>query len=164
MSQFKRLVRFSLGDKVCYGDLVESNGDEHTVERLDGSLFDDLERTGDIVKTSQLLCPLERTPLIVCIGLNYKKHAQEANLSVPTYPVVFTKPADALAGPADVIRTHPDARPMLDFEGELAIVIGKDAKDVAEENALDYVLGFSASNDVSARNFQLPEASGGQFC
>ncbi|KAJ6442529.1 early growth response protein [Purpureocillium lavendulum] len=164
MASFQRLVRFSVGGQVSYGDLAESTGDEHTVERLAGNPFDGLKRTGDIVKTSKLLCPLESTPLIACIGLNYKKHAQEANLTVPTYPVVFTKPADALAGPNDVIRTHPDARPMLDFEGELAIIIGKDAKNVSEEDALKYVLGYAASNDVSARNFQLPEASGGQFC
>lgn len=53
---------------------------------------------------------------------------------------------------------------MLDFEGELAVIIAKDAKNVSEEDAMNYVLGYSASNDISARNFQLPEASGGQFC
>lgn len=74
------------------------------------------------------------------------------------------KPADALAGPFDTIRTHPDTRQMLDFEGELAFVIGKDAKNVKEEDAIEYVLGYTASNDLSARNFQLPDVSGGQFC
>lgn len=83
---------------------------------------------------------------------------------MPKYPVVFTKPADALAGPFDAIATHPEARPMLDFEGELTVIIGKDAKNVSEADALDYVLGYTAGNDVSARNFQIPEASGGQFC
>lgn len=135
----------------------------------------------------QLLCPLPSVPYIVCIGLNYKTHAEEAKVSsdqevpeytsdelltrvifkqltIPTYPAVFTKPADALAGPFDKVYVHPDARSMLDFEGELAVVIGKDGKNVSEADALDYVLGYSASNDVSARNFQLPEASGGQFC
>ena len=83
---------------------------------------------------------------------------------MPTYPPVFTKPADALAGPFEPIEIHPDAQPLLDYEGELTVVIGRDAKNVSEESALDYVLGYTAGNDVSARNFQLPEASGGQFC
>lgn len=83
---------------------------------------------------------------------------------MPTYPTVFTKPADALTGPFEAISIHPDARELLDYEGELTIVIARDAKNVSEEDALDYVLGYTAGNDVSARNFQLPDASGGQFC
>jgi 2-keto-4-pentenoate hydratase/2-oxohepta-3-ene-1,7-dioic acid hydratase in catechol pathway len=135
----------------------------------------------------QLLSPIESTPLIVCIGLNYSEHAKEANVSanksldptlafrnvsnqarlqltVPTYPPVFTKPADALAGPFAPIPIHPDAQSHLDYEGELTVIIGKDALNVPEDSALDYVLGYTAGNDVSARNFQVPEASGGQYC
>ncbi len=85
-------------------------------------------------------------------------------LHVPPYPVVFTKPADALAGPLDSVSIHPDAQGMLDYEGELTVVIGKDAKNVSEAEALQYVLGYTAGNDVSARNYQLPDTSGGQFC
>lgn len=73
------------------------------------------------------------------------------------------KPADALAGPSDTIDIHPEAREMLDYEGELTVVVGRDAKNVSEEDALDYVLGYTAGNDLSARNFQVPEASGMQF-
>lgn len=83
---------------------------------------------------------------------------------MPTYPPVFTKPADALAGPFEPIEIHPDAQSLLDYEGELTVVVGRDAKNVSEKSALDYVLGYTVGNDVSARNFQLPEASGGQFC
>jgi 2-keto-4-pentenoate hydratase/2-oxohepta-3-ene-1,7-dioic acid hydratase in catechol pathway len=90
--------------------------------------------------------------------------AKFEKLPVPTYPVIFTKPSDALAGPTDDIPIHADAQVKLDFEGELCVVIGKDAKNVLDSNALDYVLGYCIGNDVSARNFQLPEASGGQFC
>lgn len=79
------------------------------------------------------------------------------------HPVVFTKPADALAGPYDDIPIHPDAQGMLDYEGEVTVVIGKDAKNVSEADALQYVLGYTAGNDVSARNFQVPaDACGGQ--
>lgn len=83
---------------------------------------------------------------------------------MPTQPALFTKPSDALNGPSDPIHVHPDAQHQLDYEGELAVVIGRDAKNVSEDDALDYVLGYTAGNDVSARNFQMPAVSGGQFC
>ena len=82
---------------------------------------------------------------------------------MPTYPVVFTKPPDALAGPFDDVHVHPDAQSQLDYEGELTVIIGEDCKNVAVDKALDYVLGYTVGNDVSARNFQAREVSGGQF-
>lgn len=85
-------------------------------------------------------------------------------LTVPKYPVMFTKPPDSLAGPFDDIPIPLIAQEKLDFEGELCVIIGKDVKNVSESEALDCVLGYSIGNDVSARNFQLPELSGGQFC
>ena len=85
-------------------------------------------------------------------------------MKVPPYPVIFTKPSDSLSGPTDDVHIHPDAQKQLDFEGELCVVIGTEAKDVDESSALNYVLGYTIGNDVSARNFQLPEVSGGQFC
>lgn len=80
--------------------------------------------------------------------------------------MVFTKPPDALAGPFDDIHIHHDAdiQSTLDYEGELTVIIGKDAKNVDEAHALDYVLGWTVGNDVSARAWQLPPKSGGQFC
>ena len=85
-------------------------------------------------------------------------------MSVPSQPVVFTKPPDALAGPFDDLHIHPEVQSQLDYEGELTIVIGKDAKNVKAKDALNYVLGFTAGNDVSARDYQLPASvSGGQF-
>jgi len=113
----------------------------------------------------------------MCVGLNYRQHANEANvrdflfyhpkqnfltiyqqLTVPSYPIIFTKPPDALAGPLDPIPIHPDAHGMLDYEGELTVIIGRDAKNVSAAD------GYTAGNDVSARNFQMPDTSGGQFC
>jgi 2-keto-4-pentenoate hydratase/2-oxohepta-3-ene-1,7-dioic acid hydratase in catechol pathway len=85
-------------------------------------------------------------------------------LTVPKYPVLFVKPADTLAEPTDDVPIHPDAQAPPDYEGELCVIIGKDVRNASEETALDYVLGYSIGNDVSARNFQLPEVSGGQFC
>jgi transcription initiation factor TFIIH subunit 2 len=116
----------------------------------------------------------------MCIGLNYRQHAEEAKVSstqiyfdhaidhyqlqVPSYPTVFTKPPDAIAGPLDDIPIHKDCQSQLDYEGELTVIIGKDAKNVSEKDALSYVTGYTVGNDVSARNFQLPvSVSGGQF-
>ena len=83
---------------------------------------------------------------------------------MPTNPVVFTKPADALAGPYDDVPIHPDAQSQLDYEGEMCVIISRDAKNIPESQALDYVLGYTVGNDVSARNFQLPATvSGSQF-
>ncbi|GES65602.1 fumarylacetoacetate hydrolase family protein [Aspergillus terreus] len=135
-----------------------------TIKVLEGDPFGGLIPSGEEARVLRVLCPLESTPIILCIGLNYKKHAQEANLDIAPYPVVFTKPADALAGPYDDVHVHPDAASMLDYEGELCVVISKDGKNITENHALDYVLGYTIGNDISARNFQLPNASGGQFC
>ncbi|GES58473.1 fumarylacetoacetate hydrolase family protein [Aspergillus terreus] len=141
------------------GNLVNAS-----VRLLDGNPFDGLKPLGIEAKVSEVLSPLERTPLILCIGLNYKRHAEEANLQVTPYPVVFTKPPDALTGPYHDIHVHPDAASKLDYEGELTVVMGKDGKNIPEDEALGYVLGYTIGNDVSARNFQLPHVSGGQFC
>ncbi|KAE8423592.1 hypothetical protein BDV36DRAFT_306107 [Aspergillus pseudocaelatus] len=164
MAGFKRLTRFHTNGRAYYGELLETKDDKYVVQRLDGSPFDKLVPTEEYYTVDTLLQPIESTPLIICIGLNYKEHAKEANLAYPTYPAVFTKPADALAGPFEGISIHPDAQSFLDYEGELTVVIGRDALNVSEESALDYVLGYTAGNDVSARNFQVPEASGGQYC
>ncbi|KAK4114595.1 hypothetical protein N656DRAFT_776759 [Canariomyces notabilis] len=165
---FRRLVRFVNAQGVTsYGDLKgEPVGDltGAEVEVLEGDVENGLRRTGRTDKIEKLLCPLPRVPIVICIGLNYQRHATEANLRVPPYPVVFTKPADALTGPLDPVSVHPDAQGMLDYEGELTVVMGKDAKNVSEAEALQYVLGYTVGNDVSARNFQLPDTSGGQFC
>src|SRR5689334_10970548 len=90
--------------------------------------------------------------------------ADAPQLSIPKYPTVFTKPPDALTGPIDAVPIHPDCQTMLDYEGELTIVIGKDCKNVKASDAYSYILGYTVGNDVSARNFQLPaDVSGGQF-
>jgi 2-keto-4-pentenoate hydratase/2-oxohepta-3-ene-1,7-dioic acid hydratase in catechol pathway len=84
---------------------------------------------------------------------------------VPEYPVVFTKPADALTGSDEDIPICPGAQPLLDFEGELTFVVSRDCKDLPLDFPLsEYILGYTAGNDVSARNYQLPTAGGGQFC
>lgn len=94
-------------------------------------------------------------PVIIGIGLNYREHARETNAKIPEWPVVFFKNPGSLAGPDDPIvlprRLRSDK---VDFEGELAVVIGKPCKNVSREEALDYVIGYTCGNDVSARDWQ----------
>ncbi|KAF5574285.1 fumarylacetoacetate hydrolase [Fusarium pseudoanthophilum] len=161
---FQKLVRFEQDGSKHYGNLIKSVQGSYEVERLSGNLELGFQLTEQVVKVSKLLCPLESTPIVLCVGLNYQKHATEANLTVPKYPVIFTKPSDALSGPFDNVHVHKDCQSHLDYEGELCVVIGRDAKDVSADHALEYVLGYTSGNDISARNFQVPEASGGQFC
>lgn len=95
----------------------------------------------------------------------YFRHlANHCQLTPPSYPVVFTKPADALAGPYEDIPIHPEAQSQLDYEGELTVIISRDGKNIPESETLSYVLGYTAGNDISARNFQIPASiSGNQF-
>lgn len=110
-----------------------------------------------------LLSPLAASEVgtIRCIGLNYAQHAAEAKLALPTLPTVFMKPATALAGPwpeATVIPKWTVGDDCCDYESELAIVIGKDCKDVSEGEAGGYVLGYTAANDVSSRKSQFEQS------
>lgn len=98
--------------------------------------------------------PLARPSKIVCIGLNYASHAKESNMALPTEPVIFLKSTTALCGPFDDIVT-PKNSVKTDWEVELAVVIGKKASYVSEENAMDYAAGYCLHNDVSEREFQL---------
>ncbi|OGM45379.1 hypothetical protein ABOM_005628 [Aspergillus bombycis] len=124
---------------------------------------DGLQASGAEAKVTKVPCPLEFTSIILCIGLNYKKHAKEGNVEISPYPVVFTKPADALTGPYDNVDVHPDASSRLNYEGELVVVIGKDGKNLLEKEALDYVLSYTVGNDISARNFQHSNVGSSQF-
>lgn len=169
MAAFERLIRFKAADgTVRYGDLGaetptrDIRGKE--VELLDGDVKAGFKKSGGKARVEELLSPLDVTTAILCVGLNYKRHAEECNLEIPQHPAIFTKPCDALAGPLEHIPIHPDCQSMLDYEGELTIVIGKDCKNVSASNYRDYVLGYTVANDVSARNYQLPASvSGGQF-
>lgn len=78
--------------------------------------------------------------------------------------MVFSKAPDSIAGPLDDVPVVQDAQSMLDYEGEMTVIIGKDVKDASEADSLSCILGYTSGNDVSARNFQLPDTSGGQYC
>jgi 2-keto-4-pentenoate hydratase/2-oxohepta-3-ene-1,7-dioic acid hydratase in catechol pathway len=92
---------------------------------------------------------------IICVGLNYRKHALETHLAIPEHPVLFTKCSNTLSGHGADVLLPTAVTSKVDYEAELAIVIGKTAKYVAEEDALSHVLGYCIANDLSARDLQL---------
>ncbi|RKK95650.1 hypothetical protein BFJ68_g14705 [Fusarium oxysporum] len=112
---------------------------------------------------TQILSPLPFEGDIICIGTNYREHAKEANLPVPLDPVMWYKPRRALAGPGEVPIPPIAANGFLDYEGELCIVLSRDARDVKVEEASDYILGYTIGNDLTARSYQDPKRGGGQF-
>jgi 2-keto-4-pentenoate hydratase/2-oxohepta-3-ene-1,7-dioic acid hydratase in catechol pathway len=97
---------------------------------------------------------VEDVPIIRCIGLNYKTHIKETGRPLPTCPTVFTKPAPAITDHDSPIPIPKVAQQQCDYEGELTILIGKDAYDVSPEDALNYVAAYTVGNDISARDWQ----------
>jgi 2-keto-4-pentenoate hydratase/2-oxohepta-3-ene-1,7-dioic acid hydratase in catechol pathway len=138
------------------------NADGH-VTRADGDWLAGYHDTGEPAVVAKLLAPIEPRD-IICIGLNYRRHAAEGNLPVPEFPVVFFKNSGALQHPDEPIvlprRLRSDA---VDYECELAVVLGKECYNVARSEALDYVLGYTCANDVSARDWQM-KWGGSQWC
>ena len=129
--------------------------DEGTFELIEGSLFGNWHTTGVMVPAAkaQLLAPVE-PPNIIAIGLNYRAHAQESQMALPERPIIFIKATSALCNPDQPIMIPKVAPAEVDYECELAIVIGKRARNVSREAALDYALGYTCANDVSARDCQ----------
>jgi acylpyruvate hydrolase len=98
--------------------------------------------------------PVPDPDKIICLGLNYSDHAAEANLAIPEAPVLFTKYRNSLVGPNDAI-VLPRTSTQIDYEAELAVVIGRTCKEVSEQDALNYVAGYTIMDDVSARDMQM---------
>ena len=144
-----KFVRFQLNGTVHQGIL---EGDQ--VRAIQGDMFRDFTpgTTSYPVAQVKLITPCLPSK-IVCIGLNYRDHAAEVNLPVPEEPIMFIKPSTAVIGPEEDI-LYPELSQEVDYEAELAVVIGKTARNVPLEQALDYVLGYTCANDVTARDLQ----------
>jgi len=149
MMKDMKYIRFSKGQTIGYGIL-----DGKTVHVLDRNFLDGGKDTGTELPLSEvrLLAPVVYSKEC-CIGLNYRDHAAEFNLALPESPVVFLKPSTALLGPEEKIH-YPGMSSHLDYEGELAVVIGKTAKDVHRDDAAQYIFGYCCANDVTARDLQ----------
>jgi len=124
----------------------------------DSNLLAEAVAKGWLIKRSEAywLAPVPRPGKLICIGLNYRDHAAESNMPIPERPVVFSKFATAVIGPGEPVVLPPTSM-QVDYEAELAVVIGRRAKNVSASRALDYVLGYTAFNDVSARDFQFAD-------
>ena len=137
--------------------------DGQALSFLDQNLFGSHATTEAPESVVRLLAPLE-PPSILCIGLNYRQHAAEGNQPIPPFPVLFMKSPTAVQDPGGPIELPRHLRSdRVDYECELAVVIGKRCKNVTAETALDYVLGYTAANDISARDWQR-EWGSNQWC
>jgi 2-keto-4-pentenoate hydratase/2-oxohepta-3-ene-1,7-dioic acid hydratase in catechol pathway len=154
------LIRFlDSSDRIQYGRPTGDGG----ASLLDGDLFGKLNDTKKTVEVKKLLAPIA-PPVIYCIGLNYVRHAEEGGLNSPEFPVVFMKSPATVQNPGDPIVLPRHLRSdEVDYECELAVVIGKTCKNATQKNALDHVLGYTCANDVSARDWQ-GKWGGSQWC
>ena len=148
-----KIVRCMIGEKTEYG-IVE--GDK--IILCDGDPFTKLNRRADTVdlKSARLLAPVV-PPNVICIGLNYKKHADEIKMARPAKPVVFMKTTTTVCGPGDNVVLPATDNDQIDYEAELVIVIKKSAKFVAEKDVPDYILGYTVANDISNRGVQFAD-------
>jgi 2-keto-4-pentenoate hydratase/2-oxohepta-3-ene-1,7-dioic acid hydratase in catechol pathway len=146
-----RLVRFRYGDRIAAG-AAEFESD--TIRVLKGTFFEDPVPTGEEVPFDdvRLLAPVLPSK-VVCVGKNYAAHAAEFGLDVPEEPLLFLKPSTAVIGPHDPIQLLPISN-RVDYEGELAVVIGRLARNVRAEEAFRVILGYTCGNDVTLRDLQ----------
>lgn len=134
-----------------------------SARRIVGDLFGAFQVTDEMAEVAKLLAPIAPAQ-ILCIGLNYRRHAEETKARLPERPILFLKGINALQNPGDPILLPTHLRSdEVDYECELAVVIGKPCKNVSRERALEYVLGYTCANDVSARDHQI-KLGGGQWC
>ena len=129
---------------------IEQDGEWRLV---DGDVFGEHTRGEPIQTTGHRLLPPVSPSKIVCVGLNYKDHAAEQNKPIPPEPLLFLKPSTAVIGPGEPI-VLPEGVGRVDHEAELGVVIGRRASRVSERDALEYVLGVTCVNDVTARALQ----------
>jgi 2-keto-4-pentenoate hydratase/2-oxohepta-3-ene-1,7-dioic acid hydratase in catechol pathway len=150
---FMKIVRFltAQGD-VRLGTVDSDTPDTATL--LKGDMFGILEKTDRIEHIARLLAPVE-PPNILAVGLNYGKHAEETRVSRPDIPVLFIKATTCLIGTGDAIVLPAAGPDEVDYEAELAIVIGKTGRNIKREDAINHVLGYCCANDVSARDWQI---------
>jgi 2-keto-4-pentenoate hydratase/2-oxohepta-3-ene-1,7-dioic acid hydratase in catechol pathway len=144
-----RLVRFRFGDRIATG-VVEGDA----VRALAGTFFENPVPSGEEIPLDdvRLLAPILPSK-VVCLGKNYAAHAAEFGGEVPEEPLVFLKPSTSVSGPGDPIPL-PRISNRVDYEGELAVVIGRIARNVRAEETFRYILGYTCGNDVTLRDLQ----------
>ena len=144
-----KIIRYQDGVNTNWG-VIEGD----SVREMDGNPFGHFHLTSKMKKIGEvkLLSPCLPSK-IVALGLNYRDHAEEVKMALPKEPLIFMKPSTSVIGPGEAI-IYPKMSKRVEYEAELAIVIGKEAKNVSEERAADYILGYTCLNDVTARDLQ----------
>jgi len=144
-----KIVRFAIDKKIRYGIL-----DGESIQGIEDKPYRRIKPSDRYYRLSEVkLLPPCLPSKIVALGLNYRAHAEEAKMPLPNAPLIFLKPSTAVIGPEDNI-TYPSASHRVDYEGELGVVIKKPVWRVSVEDALDYVLGYTCFNDITARDLQ----------
>jgi 2-keto-4-pentenoate hydratase/2-oxohepta-3-ene-1,7-dioic acid hydratase in catechol pathway len=143
-----RVVRVFTGEDVRYG-----LADAGTITLISDEPFAAWETDDVISMAGARLMPPAMPTKIVCVGVNYKTHAKEMGHELPEEPLIFLKPPTSMNAPGGEIHLPPDVG-RVDYEGELAVVMGRRAHRVAPEDALTFVLGYTCANDVTARDLQ----------
>lgn len=159
-SHLMKIIRYQSDDGRGHYASEQPDG---TAFKIEGDPLGKWTVTATRVKPTRLLAPIKPVQ-ILCIGLNYRRHAAESGAPIPERPVLFVKGVNTLQHPGEpiLLPTHMKSSEV-DYECELAVVIGRDCKNISREKALDYVLGYTCCNDVSARDWQL-RLGGGQWC
>lgn len=155
-----RIIRGLTSDGSVVHAALQSDGSARLIEGALTSAFEVTDVNVDIIRRLAPVLPRD----ILAIGLNYRFHAEESNMAIPEYPILFHKGVNSVQDPDGPI-VLPAGQPCseVDYEVELAVVIGRACKDASRENALDHVLGYTVANDVSARDWQIARG-GGQWC
>jgi len=148
-----KLLRFAIDGTVSYG--IQKEQMVREIKAPDGDWdITAIAETGREYNLNELkLLPPCFPSKVICLGLNYRTHAEEFNLPLPKVPIIFLKPSTSVTGPEEKI-IYPPQINRVDYEAELAVVIGKQAYRVSKTEALDYVLGYTCANDVTARDKQ----------
>ena len=155
-----KIIRYSDSKAQIHFGSQQPDG---SVLRIEGDIYGKYTVTSAPAEISKVLAPIDPRQ-ILCIGLNYRHHAQEAGAKIPELPILFVKGISTTAASGDKILIPTKlASTEVDYECELAVVIGKDCKNATKANALSYVLGYTCANDVSARDWQIKKG-GGQWC
>ena len=154
-----KIIRFlDSAGHIHYGERL----DGHSARPITGDVFGEYATIDQTLRIEKLLAPVVPTT-ILCIGINYRFHAKEVGYQIPDHPILFMKAVNALQNPDDPIILPAVAPGEVDYEAELAVILKKPAKNVSRSDAIDYVLGYTCANDVTARRWQ-KHGGGGQWC
>ncbi len=150
-----RIARYTTGEDPAYAVVEGGPGEEELLGIQGDPLYQDIVFTGERVElaAARLLAPVIPRSKVVGIGRNYADHAAELGNEVPAEPLLFLKPNTSVVGPGDVVQMPPQSSDV-QYEGELAVVIGRLCKDVPEDKVGDVVYGYTCANDVTARDLQ----------